>query len=241
MNPIEEYLQERTKRLSGDSPTFIQYRKKKLYEAIIETEYVKNWTWMGQPILQLPTDMFAMQELICRIEPDFVIETGVAFGGSLLFYASVMESIEWGQVIGVDIEIRDHNRKALMESPLWNRIHLIEGDSTSPETYGKVRALVGGDKVIVVLDSSHTHEHVLNELNLYSRLVPAGSYIVVFDTTIETMNVDCGDKPWGPGNNPMTAVREFLSGNPGFEADQEIEAQALLTSAEGGWLIRRTE
>jgi len=211
---------------------------------IIRTNYVKNFTWMGRPILQYPSDMFVMQELIWEVKPETIIETGTAFGGTAIFYASVMSSLT-GFVITIDKEIRKHNRTAIEEHPIqydqdgytW-AVHIIEGDSVDPETIREVKELIRYP-VMVVLDSDHTHDHVLQELKLYSPLVSVGSYIVVFDTAIEIfMKKKPKDRPWGPGNNPMTAVQEFMKGNDEFIVDTEVEARAGITGAPGGWLRR---
>jgi len=240
VNPVEEYFHERDERIKG----YAKDRKVgletfRILDTLVRIDYVKNFTWLGVPIMQQPSDMFVVQELISNIQPDYLIETGVAFGGSILFYATVMEGIEWGRVIGIDKEIRSHTRKALEYHSLEHRFHLIEGDSANPATLTKIYRttnLTKGDKVVVILDSDHSHEHVLKELNLYSHLVSIDSYVIVFDTTIETMKVK--GKNWGPGNNPMTAVREFMEGNKEFIIDREIEARAFITSAENGYLRR---
>lgn len=207
-----------------------------------ESHYVNydyHFTWLGRPIIQLPQDMFAMQELIWNIKPDIVIETGIAHGGSLIFYASILELIgENGKVLGVDIDIREHNRTAIEQHPMFKRIEMIEGSSTDEKLVSKVFNFAKDyQKIIVVLDSNHTHDHVLRELELYSPLVQKGNYLVVFDTLIEDIPDNAfTDKPWGKGNNPKTAVYEFLKTNRRFEIDNDINAKLLLSVAPDGYL-----
>lgn len=207
-----------------------------------ESHYVNydyHFTWLGRPIIQLPQDMFAMQELIWNIKPDLVIETGIAHGGSLIFYASILELIgENGKVLGVDIDIREHNRTAIEQHPMFKRIEMIEGSSTDEKLVSKVFNFAKNyQKIIVVLDSNHTHDHVLRELELYSPLVQKGNYLVVFDTLIEDIPDNAfTDKPWGKGNNPKTAVYEFLKTNRRFEIDDDINAKLLLSVAPDGYL-----
>jgi cephalosporin hydroxylase len=181
----------------------------------------------------------AMQEIIWRVRPELIIETGVAHGGSLVFYASMLELIGGtGTVLGIDIEIRPHNRAALESHPLFQRIQLIEGSSVDSDVAAQAQHAASTCRsVLVVLDSNHTHDHVLRELELYSPLVTKESYLVVFDTVVEEMPVDSfPDRPWGPGNNPMTAVRAFLEGNSRFVMDQELSNKLLLTVAPDGYL-----
>jgi cephalosporin hydroxylase len=200
--------------------------------------YSYNFTWMGRPIIQFPEDIVVMQELVWRVQPDVIVETGVAHGGSIVFYASLLELLGRGEVIGIDIEIRPHNRRAIEAHPMAKRIHLIEGSSTDPETARQVlERSRGTTRALVVLDSNHTHEHVRRELELYSPLVRAGSYLVVFDTVVEDMPAEAfPDRPWGRGNNPKTAVREFLSSNARFVVDHEVGDRMLLSVAPGGYL-----
>lgn len=203
-------------------------------------KYSYNFTWMGRPIIAFPTDMVAMQELIWDIRPDLIIETGIAHGGSLVYYASLLELIGGrGKVLGIDIDIRQHNRAEIQKHPMVHRIEMIEGSSITGETVSKVERVAREySKIMVCLDSNHTHEHVLEELRLYSRLVSVGSYCVVFDTIIEDLPAGfVKDRPWDIGNNPKTAVREFLAGNPRF-VDARIDDKLLLTVAPGGFLKR---
>ena len=202
-------------------------------------EYPYHFTWMGLPIIQFPQDVVAMQEIIWRVKPDVIIETGIARGGSMVFHASMLELVGGeGRVIGVDVDIRSHNRAAIEGSPFFKRMILIEGSSIDPAVVSKVRAEVrGAARVLVSLDSSHTHEHVLAELEAYSPFVTRDSYLVVFDTSIEQLPPDVlGDRPWAPGNSPATAVTVFLAGSDRFVVDAEIEHKLLITEAPGGYL-----
>jgi cephalosporin hydroxylase len=202
-------------------------------------KYSYNFDWMGRPIIQFPQDMIAMQEIIWRVKPDLIIETGIAHGGSLIFYASMLELIgEQGQILGLDIDIREHNRIEIEKHKMFKRITMIEGSSIDEEIAQQVYELAKNkQRVLVVLDSNHTHEHVLKELQLYSSLVTKGSYLVVFDTVVEDMPADFFlDRPWGKGNNPKTAVWEFLKQNDRFEIDKAMEAKLLITVAPDGYL-----
>ncbi|KQP13772.1 cephalosporin hydroxylase family protein [Pseudorhodoferax sp. Leaf267] len=207
----------------------------------LERKYMNNFSWLGRPLIQLPMDAMALQEIIWTVKPELVIETGVAHGGSLVLSASMLEMIGHGEVVGVDIEIRQHNRQAIEAHPLGHRIQLIEGSSTAPDVVAKVRAAAAGKKsVLVCLDSNHTHDHVLAELQAYADLVTVGSYCVVFDTFVEDMPDDYvwTDRPWGKGNNPKTAVWEWLRSHPEFQIDKSVEDRLLVTSAPDGFLQR---
>jgi len=201
-------------------------------------KYSYNFTWMGRPLVQFPQDMVAMQEIIWRVQPDLIIECGVAHGGSVIYYASLLELCGRGRVVGIDVEVRAHNRTAIETHPMSRRISLVEGSSVDPTTLRRVTALIEpGMKVLVSLDSNHTHEHVLRELELYSPLVTKGSYLVVFDTIIEDMPPGSfPDRPWDIGNNPKTAVHEFLNTNKRFRIDKALEAKLLITVAPDGYL-----
>jgi cephalosporin hydroxylase len=202
-------------------------------------KYSYNFTWMGRPIIQFPQDMIAMQEIIWQVKPDLIIETGIAHGGSLVYYAALLElNGGKGEVLGVDIDIREHNRREIEKHPMSRRIRMIQGSSVAPETVEQVRKAARGRRsVLVILDSNHTHEHVLQELKAYSPLVTTGSYLVVFDTVVEEMPADFfPDRPWGKGDNPRTAVLEFLRSNDRFVVDEQIEAKLLITVAPGGSL-----
>lgn len=204
-------------------------------------KYSYNFSWMGRPVIQFPQDMIAMQEIIWNVRPDLIIETGIAHGGSLVYYASLLEMIGGdAYVVGIDIDIRAHNREAIEAHPMSRRIRMIEGSSVSDEVASQVAGHVKGkESVLVALDSNHTHEHVLDELRIYSPHVTRGSYIVVFDTLVEDMPAELvGDRPWGIGNNPKTAVHEFLSGTDKFEIDKNIESKLMITVAPDGYLKR---
>jgi cephalosporin hydroxylase len=217
-----------------------------LMRATIPARYSYNFSWLGRPIIQYPQDIVAMQELLWSVQPDLVIETGIAHGGSLIFSASMLElnavcgGPQNAEVLGVDIDIRAHNRAAIAAHPLSRRIKMIEGSSIAPDIVEKVRAIATGrQRVLVCLDSNHTHEHVLAELEAYAELTSVGSYCVVFDTVVEEMPAEFfGNRPWGPGNNPWTAVREFLKSHPDFEIDKRIDHKLLISVAPDGYLKR---
>ena len=184
-----------------------------LFREVSRYRYSYNFSWLGRPIIQFPQDIVAMQEIIWRVKPDLIIETGIAHGGSLIFWSSMLHLLGGdGRVVGIDIEIRPGNREELEKHPLFSRITLVEGSSIEPVIVERVRTLAAGRRrVLVVLDSNHAHGHVLRELQLYSPFVRRGSYLVVFDTIVEDMPDDFAtERPWGKGNNPKTAVREFL-------------------------------
>ncbi|MBU1003191.1 MAG: cephalosporin hydroxylase family protein [Proteobacteria bacterium] len=218
--------------------------------------YTYNFSWLGRPIIQYPQDMVAMQELIWQIKPDLIIETGIAHGGSLIFSASMLamldmaEAIELGasidpkaskrKVLGIDIDIRAHNRAAIEAHPMASRIQMIQGSSIADEVIAQVQDIAAGySRVLVCLDSMHTHEHVLAELEAYAPLVSLGSYCVVFDTLIEDMPSDLfADRPWGKGDNPKTAVWEYRKTHSEFEVDTDIPHKLLITVAPDGYLKR---
>ena len=219
-------------------------------------KYSYHFEFLGRPIIQYPQDIVAMQELIWRIKPDLIIETGIAHGGSLLMSASMLalldlcDGIESSstidpnkskrKVLGVDIDIRPHNRAAIEAHPMASRIQMIQGSSIDPGVIAKVHAIADNySRVLVCLDSNHTHEHVLAELHAYAPLTSVGSYCVVFDTIIEDMPAEMfPDRPWAPGNNPKTAVWEYVKTHPEFEIDKSIQDKLLITVAPDGWLRR---
>jgi cephalosporin hydroxylase len=186
-----------------------------------DNKYVYSFTWMGRPIIQLPDDMFRLQEVIYSVQPDVIIETGVAHGGSLIFHAGLCKAMGRGRVIGVDIEIRPHNRAAIEGHELFPLVTLIEGSSIAPQTVSQVQALVRkGEKVLVLLDSSHTKDHVLAELHAYSPLVAVGSYIVAMDGIMEQIVGAPRTQPdWG-WNNPKQAVLQFVVENADFKIEE---------------------
>ena len=208
--------------------------------------YTYNFTWLGRPVIQYPQDLVAMQEIIFQVQPDLIVETGVAHGGSLIFSASMLElnaacgGPKDAQVLGIDIEIRPHNRLAIEQHPMAHRVSMLEGSSTAPQIVARVRKLARAKtRVLVCLDSNHTHAHVLAELEAYAPLTSVGSYCVVFDTLIEDMPADMfADRAWGPGNSPKTAVSEYLRTHPEFEIDRSIQHKLLITVAPDGYLKR---
>ena len=202
-------------------------------------EYSYHFKWMGLPIIQYPQDIVALQEIIWRVQPDAIVETGIARGGSLIFSASMLELLGGDRlVVGIDIDIRAHNRKAVEDHPMAKRIVMIEGSSIEDATIEAVRRQIDGrERILVLLDSNHTHNHVLDELRLYAPMVTAGSYLVVFDTLIENMPAGFyPDRPWGKGDNAMTAVHAFLESTDRFEIDREIQNKLLVTAAPDGYL-----
>ena len=219
-------------------------------------KYSYHFEWQGRPIIQYPQDMVAMQELIWQIKPDLIIETGIAHGGSLIFSASMLALIDMTdaiaadisfdpkisqrKVLGIDIDIRPHNRAAIEAHPMASRIQMIQGSSIAPEIIEQVRSIAANySRILVCLDSNHTHNHVLAELEAYAPLTSIGSYCVVFDTIIEDMPADMfPDRPWGQGNNPKTSVWEYLEIHPEFKIDREIQHKLLITVAPDGYLKR---
>jgi cephalosporin hydroxylase len=213
-----------------------------------------NFSWFGRPAIQFPNDAWAMQELIWKIRPDLIIETGIAHGGSLIFSASMLalldicEAINSGtvfdpkksrrKVLGLDIDIRQHNREAIEAHPMSSRIQMIQGSSIAPEVIEQAKVVAKNyQRVLVCLDSNHTHDHVLAELEAYAPLTSVGSYCIVFDTVIEDMPKSMfSDRPWGPGNSPKTAAREYLKTHPEFRIDKQIENKLLITVAPDGYL-----
>nr|WP_314861107.1 cephalosporin hydroxylase family protein [uncultured Undibacterium sp.] len=216
-----------------------------LKESLIP-KYSYNFSWLGRPIIQYPQDIIAMQELIWEVKPDLIIETGIAHGGSLIFYASMLElcALSGGpqdaQIIGIDIDIRAHNRQAIVDHPMNRRITMFEGSSIAPEMVAKVVELASQKKnIMLVLDSNHTHDHVLAELNAYASLTSLNSYCVVFDTVIEDMPDGMfNDRPWGVGNNPKTAVHAYLQSHPEFVIDKNMDHKLQISVAPDGFLKR---
>jgi cephalosporin hydroxylase len=209
--------------------------------ASLRHRYSYQFDWLGRPIIQYPPDVLAVQELLWRVKPDLVVETGVAHGGSAILSASILELLGGDrEVVAIDIDIRQANRREIEAHPLAKRITLLEGSSVDDGIAAEVRRRASGrQSVMVLLDSNHTHEHVLRELELYAPLVTPGSYAIVFDTVVEDLPAEMfADRPWGPGNSPKTAVHEFLRANPHFEIDRDVEAKLLLTVAPDGYLRR---
>ena len=257
MNPIEQFQAEVSHNLKsiGADPD-LQALSRIWIREISRYKWAYNFTWLGRPAIQFPNDAWGMQELIWQIKPDLIIETGIAHGGSLILSASMLslldycDAIEQGtmldpkaprrRVLGLDIDIRAHNRGAIEAHPMANRIDMIEGSSIDPAIIAQVQEIARGyERVLVCLDSNHTHAHVLAELEAYAPLVSAGSYCVVFDTIVEDMPAEMfPDRPWGPGDNPKTAVWEYLKTHPEFEIDKQIDYKLLISVAPDGYLRR---
>ena len=188
-----------------------------------DTKHVYSFTWMGRPIIQLPEDMVRLQEVIWSLKPDIVVETGVAHGGSLIYYASLFEAMGHGRVIGIDIEIRKHNRDAIEAHPMFRRIELVEGSSTAPATVGEIKGMIRpGESVLVILDSNHSHDHVLDELRAYAGLVPVGGYIVATDGIMQqVVGAPRSLADWGT-NNPQEAARNFVAEDDRFVIEEPV-------------------
>ena len=257
MSPEEQFALERLQRLEEYSE---DARLKSLAHDWVfhsmQQKYLYNFDWLGRPIIQYPEDMVAIQELIWKVKPTLVVETGIAHGGSLFLSASMLamldycEAVEAGttldprksrrRVVGIDIDIRSHNRSAIEEHPLSGLITMVEGSSVDRHVIDEVHQLAAGhETVMVFMDSNHTHEHVLGELNAYAHLVTKGSYCVVFDTFVEDMPPKYfPDRPWDKGDSPKTAVREYLKLHSEFEIDKSIDNKLLISVAPDGYLLR---
>lgn len=205
-------------------------------------KYTYNFTWMGRPIIKYPADIVVQQELMWKLKPDLIIETGIAHGGSIIFSASMMEMMGIdGEVVGVDIDIRDHNKSLIEAHPMFKRITMYQGSSIDMEIVEKVKQHTNGKKtVMVILDSMHTHAHVLSELREYAQMVTLGSYCILPDTFIEFFpkGYFSKDRPWDVGNNPYTAMKEFLSSNSNFQIDTQLSNKAVITETIEGYLKR---
>lgn len=209
-------------------------------DASIRSRYSYNFTWLGRPIIQYPQDIIAIQEIIYQVQPDLIIETGIAHGGSLILHASICELIGKGEVLGVDIDIREHNKSEILNHRMSKRISMIQGSSIDETIVKQVAEIAAGkEKVLVILDSNHTHDHVLNEMKWYAPFVTKGSYMLVFDTVVEDLANDIYDnRPWGVGDNPKTAVWEFLKTNDDFVIDTAMDDKLLISVAPSGFLKR---
>lgn len=257
MDPVSQFQHERADAVEG-------YKKDSEFQTLsqdwlresMQRRYVYNFDWLGRPIIQYPQDMAAVQELIWSTRPDVVIETGIAHGGSLILSASILalldlcDATEAGEmldprnpkrrVIGVDIDIRPHNRDGIEAHPMATRIQMFEGSSIDPSVVARVRDAVGdANRVMVCLDSMHTHDHVLAELEAYGPMVTAGCSLVVFDSFVENMPEKFfADRPWDVGDNPMTALHKWLPAHPEFEVDKSMDAKLQITVAPNGYLRR---
>jgi len=208
--------------------------------------YAYNFFWLGRPLIQIPQDLQAFQEIIWEVKPDLIIETGIAHGGSLIFSASMIALLEYcgeiekGDVLGLDIDIREHNKKAIEEHPLAKKITMYQGSSIDNEIVNKVKEFAKYKKrILLFLDSNHTHEHVLEELKAYAPLVSVGSYCIVGDTGIEDIEQDLiVDRTWCKGNSPKSALREYLKTNDDFIIDKYYETKILVTGSPDGYLKR---
>lgn len=257
MDPVAQFEEESRQRvLAYGADQAFQALSRAWLEASMRRQYVYNFHCLGRPIIQYPQDMVAMQDLIWQVRPDLVIETGIAHGGSLVLSASMLALLDMAdaiaagtmmdpkvssrKVLGIDIDIRPHNRAAIESHPMASRIEMIEGSSVAPEVVAQVRrAAQGCQRVLVFLDSMHTHDHVLAELEAYAPLVSIGSYCVVLDTFVEDMPKHFfPDRPWDVANNPKTASRAYLKTHPEFEIDTSIPNRLMVTVAPDGFLKR---
>lgn len=258
MTPEQQFSAERDERLLAyGQDTEFQALSRQWLQMSMAKKYVYNFDWLGRPIIQYPQDMVGIQELVWRVRPDLIIETGIAHGGSLILSASLLamldmcDAIEQGRtidprqsarkVIGIDIDIRAHNRAAIESHPMGSRIQMFQGSSIDPGLVAEVKAAAQGYKsVMVLLDSMHTHDHVVGELEAYAGLTTPGSYCVVFDTFVDDMPPRFfADRPWDVGNNPKTAVKQWLKSNTDFEVDTAMEQRLQVTVAPHGFLLRK--
>jgi cephalosporin hydroxylase len=244
---MSEFTDEMNKRIEENGKDFqIKTEVSDFLVSSVKRKYSYNFSWLGRPIIQYPQDIVALQEIIWKVKPDLIIETGIAHGGSLIFSASMLElnaicgGCSNSMVLGIDVEIRKPNKEAIESHPLHRRISMIEGDSISSDVIDQVYEIAKEkNNILVILDSNHTHDHVLAELQAYSQLTSKGSYCIVFDTFIEDMPNECyPDRPWGKGNNPKTAVWGFLKTTDRFVIDKEIENKLLITVSPDGYLKR---
>ncbi len=256
-DPIQQFKSERADLIArmGADPEMNALASRFMIESS-PFKYSYHFDWLGRPIIQFPQDIVAFQEAVWSVRPDLIIETGIAHGGSLVLSASLLamldlcDAIETGatldprvsrrRVIGIDIDIRQHNRDLIEAHPMASRIHMIQGSSTDPAVADQVRTIAKDHKrIMVCLDSNHTHKHVLAELEAYAPLVSVGSYCIVWDTIVDDVPKSLfPDRPWGPGDNPKTAVREYLRGHTEFKIDKNIDNKLLISVAPDGYLLR---
>ncbi len=240
---IEKEFEKRNKKFikkMGENKSLKKLSNKLMMESSLY-EYSYHFRWLGLPIIQFPQDIVGLQEIIWEIKPDLIIETGIARGGSLIFSASILQLIGKGGVLGIDVDIRKENREKILKHPLYKRIKMIEGSSIDKMVINKVNKIAKNKKkILVILDSNHTHEHVLSELKAYSKLVKKGSYVIVFDTIIQDISNKYAKKlmkgNWSKKDNPKTAVHEFLKTNNRFQIDKDKEDKLLITVAPDGFL-----
>lgn len=246
-NPLKRYRLDALKRAKSyrkNGPLQQTYRA--FLNELVKANYAYNFFWLGVPIVQVPQDLQAMQEIIWEVKPDLVIETGIAWGGSLIFSASMLAileicgAVENGEVIGIDIDIHPHNKEAILAHPLSKKITMFEGSSIDDKIIKKVREFAKNkERVMICLDSKHTHEHVLAELRAYAPLVSVGGYCMIGDTGVEDLpEGTTSDRPWGKGNNPKTAVWAFLKENNDFVIDKTIDSKLIITGSPDGYLKR---
>ena len=246
MDEIKKFEQKRESLINANSENKnLQNAAEIFLTESADVDYSYNFSWLGRPIIQYPQDIVAIQEIIWEVKPDMIIETGIAHGGSLILSASILTlleacgEIEDGKVLGVDIDIREHNKKAIEAHPMSKKITMFEGSSIDEEMIAKVHEFSKqGKRVMVFLDSNHTHDHVLEELRAYASLVSVGSYCAVFDTLIEDRPKGFYDRSWDKGNNPKTAVWEFLKECDDFVIDKDIDNKILISVAPEGYLKR---
>lgn len=255
MTSFDEEINRRIEAIGNDAN--LKAHAGRFLQASVPAQYSYNFVWMSRPIIQYPQDIVAVQELIWKVRPDLIIETGIAHGGSLIFSASMLALLDMTdaiaarctsidpsksdrKVVGIDIDIRAHNRTAIEEHPMSSRIEMIQGSSIAPDVISRVSEIAAKhNRVLVFLDSNHTHDHVLAELEAYAPLTSVGSYCVVFDTLIEDMPADMyPDRPWDQGDNPKTAVWEYLKTHKEFRVDKSIQDKLLITVAPDGYLKR---
>jgi cephalosporin hydroxylase len=237
MNEFERRNIEMSEQMAADPQA--RDLSRQWFDHMCRFEYSYHFRWLGRPIIQFPQDMVALQEIIWETKPDLIIETGVAHGGSLIFHASLLELIGGpGKVVGIDIDIRAHNRVEIEKHPMFKRIQLIQGSSVDPGVVDQVKALAAGSqRIMVILDSNHSHAHVLGEMQCYAPLVTPGNYLAVLDTVVEDMDPSLmGTRPWGRGNSPKTAVHEYLKTTDRFEIDRHIDNKLMVSVAPDGYL-----
>jgi cephalosporin hydroxylase len=215
---------------------------KEWFQVSVDHKYSYQFDWLGVPIIQMPGDLVMFQDIVFRTQPDLIIETGVARGGSLIFWASMQKLCGInGNVLGIDIDIRDHAINAINGSRFTDQIRLILGSSTNPEIFSEVKQIASEFKnVMVVLDSNHTHDHVMEELNLYADLVSSNNFLLVLDTVIDDLIPDAG-RNWGPGKSPKSAVIEFMAKNDDFVNMKDLEDRANLTVAPHGYWLKKSK